>query len=166
MDPPQNPRAPRRRRVAALLGLAGVLTYSAASAQADADWLETALEKTLRLSSPWELPLRPEVDATALPDASAILPDRSSEATLVLEVPWRSDSQGEARPDSPAGARLSAPTSDSSSQSSVRLVDEFEDPWLGRETEEALDAAEEEPPSAESPDSYGTSVDLIDPWAN
>lgn len=165
MGSPQKSRAPRRRRIAAFWGLAAVLTYSAASAQADADWLETALQKTLRLSSPWELPLRAEFDSAALPDASAMGPVTPVESTPVLELPWGSDSPDKVAPETKSPASLSIPTSDSSAKLGIRLVDEFEDPWLGRETEDDLDEAGAEHPSGAYLDSDETGAYLIDPWA-
>lgn len=171
----------RRRRIAALLSLAGLLTFSVAGAQSDGDWFETALEKTLRLSSPWELPLMPEFNAGNVPDSSSLTPDNPSDTKIVLEVPW--------------GGQLEAeiPSEHSSPKTLVvRLVDDFEDPWLesredraasdktasdrtlpdrAPESEEQKNPAssplkEPKEPEARSTPSKEESFELTDPWAD
>lgn len=159
MSSPLRPDASRRRRIATLLGLAGMLTLSGASAQADVDWFETALQKTLRLCSPWELPLNPEAAPNPLPDASAISPEATPESTLVLEVPWGTNSGGKRARDAEERVKLE-----------IRSVDDFEDPWLGRNTVDVADGAEVtgtgDQLEGHPAESYERDVDLIDPWAN
>jgi hypothetical protein len=166
----------RRRRIAALLSLAGLLTFSVAGAQSDGDWFETALEKTLRLSSPWELPLMPEFNAGNVPDSSSLAPDNPSDTKIVLEVPW--------------GRQLEAeiPSEHSSPKTLVvRLVDDFEDPWLESREDRAASnrtlpdrapesEAQKNParsplkdpkePEARSTPSKEESFELTDPWAD
>lgn len=129
----------RRTRVTALAGLACVFGYSIASAQVDSAWLGAALEQTRLSSAPWAMGSQSaseSVDETIFPPAGSPTPNvlsasEPATATTVGSPPAEAEEQTEPTP-----------------HFSVALVDDFDDPWVGRARAE-LGATE-----------------LVNPWPN
>lgn len=150
MRPPHKGLAPRGLRIAAFFGLATLFSFSAASAQADKNWLEMRLDRTLRLSSPWDLPPSPELDAPQQTKASAASLGTQSMRSNTQEV--LSSRKFEAVSQEAKRRRLE-----------IRSVDDFEDPWAGRVIVESAPVVSSEP--TDSPH-YQENPELIDPWAD
>lgn len=147
MFAPGSRNSQQRHRIALSLALVGLFTYSGAGAQSDKDWVETALERTLRLSAPWELPLNPQIEQN--PESGEFLsPTVSPDLDLVLEVPWGNEDSSN---DTSSGPHVV-----------VRSVDQFDDPWNRSETG-PVDADPEE--TAPENDSFEDAT-LIDPWSD
>ncbi len=146
MFAPGSPKIPRRRRLGAAFVLVGLFTYTGAGAQSDKDWVETALERTLRLSAPWKLPSSPQLDRPSSPN-EVIAPEVSPELDLVLEVPWGTNETGSNEP--------------TVEPLVVKSVDRFDDPW-DRDVGETQTGAR---PSVPESTPYQDSM-LIDPWAD
>lgn len=82
----------------------------------------------------------PQLDPTALPNASSIGPDAPAETKIVLEVPWGMNAETETPSDASSADRLV-----------IHLVDDFEDPWLAESSDSSIPSGDSSIPSGDSP---------------